>query len=158
MKDIARVLRVPGTMHLKDPKDPFKVRIVHQLEPEQTPFYSAEEILAVYPARERKFMRRPVEVINSPKSWQMFLEDLDRWDPVPGERNQVMLLSAGVAIKFGVEEDMYIDTMYPIVRDWNTGRNVQSELQRVARWAYQRGNPIPPFVLRGRGVPVRKGL
>ena len=31
-KDVARVLRVPQTMHQKDPNDPFKVKIVHMSE------------------------------------------------------------------------------------------------------------------------------
>lgn len=156
-KDIARVLRVPGTMHLKDPSDPFEVRIVHQLPKDETPYYSPQQLLYRYP--HPKIPKPvPVQVRNSPRSWSMFLEDLDRWDPVPGERNNVMLLSAGVAIAFGVREEEFVDTMQPIVDTWNTGRNVRGELQRVARWAYSRGNAIPAFVLAKRGVPIRRGL
>lgn len=156
-KDIARVLRVPGTMHLKDPSDPFQVRVVHQLPESETPYYTAQSLLYRYPSPKQK-KYEPIRVRQSPRAWSMFLEDLNRWDPIPGERNNVMLLCAGVAIAFGVSEDEYVDTMHPIVETWNTGRNVKGELRRVARWAYSRGNPIPAKVLKSRGVPVRRGL
>ena len=35
-KDITRVLRVPGYKHLKDPKEPFKIKIIHQSDREYT--------------------------------------------------------------------------------------------------------------------------
>lgn len=157
VKDIARVLRVPGTLHLKDPENPFTVRIVHQLSEGLTPYYTAEQLLEVYPSPEPEPLP-PVQISRRPGAWGKVLEDLERWDPVPGERNQVMLLCAGVAISYGVGQDEFVDTMYPIASTWNTGRNVLSELRRVARWAYERGNPIPAFVLRRKGVPIRRGL
>jgi hypothetical protein len=156
-KDIARVLRIPGTLHQKNPDDPFVVRIVHQLPEDRVPYYHAEQILDVYPAPvEKEFP--PIIMQNNPRLWNMFLDDLKQWSPVPGDRNSVMLLSAGVAISFGVGMESYVNTMYPIVRNWGTGRNVQGELRRVARWAYERGNPIPASALRSRGVPIRRGL
>ncbi|MCA1807356.1 MAG: RepB family DNA primase [Actinobacteria bacterium] len=156
-KDISRVLRVPGTLHLKNPSEPFKVRIVHQLPVEQTPYYTPEQLLFHYPSPPER-ERAEVRIVESPKRWEAFLEDLSNWSPVEGERNSVMLLAAGVGVAFGVAEEDYIDTMYPIVRSWETGRNELSELRRVARWAYARGNPIPPAVLKKRGVPIRRGL
>lgn len=157
VKDIARVLRVPGTYHLKDPEHPFLVRIVHQLSEEQTPYYTPDELLASYPAPVEAPLP-PVRIEKLPGAWGKVLEDLERWDPVPGERNHVMLLCAGVAISYGVDQNEFVDTMYPIASTWNTGRNVLGELRRVARWAYERGNPIPAFVLRKKGVPIRRGL
>lgn len=154
-KDIARVLRVPGTWHLKG--EPFLCRIVHQLPELLTPYYTAEELLSEYPHPKEKPLKQ-VKIQKKPGRWGKFLEDLEAWEPVPGERNQVMLLSAGVAIAFGVDKSDYIDTMLPIVQTWDTGRNEEAELTRVANWAYERGNPVPAFVLRRRGVPIRRGL
>jgi hypothetical protein len=156
-KDIARVLRVPDTWHLKDPNDPFLVRIVHQFPIDKTPYYHAEELLTAYPSPQRKALAKP-EVVISPKRWEMYLDDLAAWNPIQGERNNVMLLSAGVAIAFGVNKDTYVKTMAPIVDDWNINRDVQMELKRVANWAYNKGNPIPTAAVRARGIPIRRGL
>jgi hypothetical protein len=53
-KDAARILRLAGTIHAKDPDDPHLVRIVHE---SGEPPYTAEQILAAFPPPERK--RRP---------------------------------------------------------------------------------------------------
>ena len=156
-RDIARVLRIPDTWHLKDTSNPYLVRVVHQLPESQTPYYTAGELLRYYPAPEER-PRTEVRAVDSPKSWTKFLEDLDKWDPIEGERNNIMLLCAGVAIAYGVNQEDFIDTMYPIVKTWKTGRNERGELSRVARWAYEKGNPISPSVLRRRGIPIRGGL
>lgn len=156
-RDIARVLRVPGTLHLKDPSNPFEVRLVHQLPREEAPVYTGQQILSFYPSPPE--LRPPVvRPVDSPRSWLALLEDLSSWSPVQGERNNVMLLCAGVAISYGVDQRSFVETMHPIVDKWATGRDVRSELERVARWAYARGNAIPAKVLRSRGVPVRRGL
>lgn len=156
-KDIARVLRVPGTLHLKDPSNPFPVRLVHQLPKEQAPYYTGQQILSFYPSPAEK---RPAVVtpVNSPASWLALIEDLSGWSPVPGERNNIMLLCAGVAIAYGVDQESYVETMLPVVKGWNTGRDVLGELRRVARWAYAKGNAIPAKVLRSRGIPLRREL
>lgn len=157
VKDISRVLRLPSTLHLKDPKNPFTVRIVHQLPEDKTPYYSPEQLLREYPApKPPVYTYTPVR--DDSGSWGNFLEDLSRWDPIPGERNNTMLLCAGVAISYNVDEEDFVGGMYPIVKDWNTGRNELGELRRVARWAYARGTPIPAFVLRRKGIPLRRGL
>jgi len=157
-RDISRVLRIPDTWHLKDPDNPYLVRIVHQLPESKTPYYSASELLEVYPAPREREGNPVIAKKKSPKSWRAFLEGLERWDPIPGERNQVMLLSAGVAIAFGVSEEDFVDTMQPIVSTWGTGRNVRAELVRVGKWAYEKGTPIHPRVLQKKGVPVKGGL
>lgn len=154
-KDIARVLRIPGTMHLKG--EAFEVRVVHQLSKELTPYYSPEQLLAEYPAPP-SIEHRPVRVKNDSKAWGLVIEDLSKWEPIKGERNMVMLLCAGVAIRYGVSMEVFIETMYDVAKDWGLERSIRSELHRVASWAYSRGTPIPASVLRTRGIPVRKGL
>jgi hypothetical protein len=49
ISDLCRVMRLPGTLHAKDPAKPFLVRIVHQAE--RLP-YTAAEILRVFPPLE----------------------------------------------------------------------------------------------------------
>jgi len=154
-KDIARVLRLPGSLHLKG--EPFEVRVVHQLPKGEAPYYEASQLLAHYPAPKRKELL-DVPIVNDSNSWSMFLEDLSRWIPSSGDRNMVMLLSAGVAIKYGVDERTFVGSVYPIVKEWGLQRNVMGELRRVADWAYAKGNPIPAKALRSRGVPIREGL
>lgn len=156
-KDIARVLRIPGTLHQKNPEEPFLVRIVHQLPRTLTPYYSSDEILEVYPSPPEK-EHVHVSVRNSPVAWRFYVEDLAKWEPIEGERNKIMLLSAGVAIAYGVTMDAFVSSMYNVVRGWNLGRNAHAELKRVATWAYERGNPIPAAVVRRRGVPIRRGI
>lgn len=156
-KDIARVLRIPGTMHLKDPAHPYEVRLIHQLPKEETPYYTPEEILEAYPAPTERTIE-VVPVTNSPAAWKMLLEDLEAWSPVPGERNATMLLCAGVAIRYGVSQEKYISDMLDIVKSWRIGRNELAELRRVASWAYAKGNAIPASVLRKKGVPIRREL
>jgi hypothetical protein len=156
-KDLARVLRLPGTLHLKDPSDPFMIRIVHQRSARATPYYKRADLLAAFPASERKF-RIPEVSVTNPESWLLYLEDLGSWESKPGERNMIMLLSAGVALKFNVTIDEFVSGMLPIVRAWGIGRNEVDELWRVGKWAYAKGTAIPPYVVRGRGVPIRKGL
>lgn len=56
VKDRARVLRVPGFWHLKDPDHPFLVRIVSS---EGAPPYAAEAILAAFPPLERPVVGAP---------------------------------------------------------------------------------------------------
>lgn len=56
-KDAARVLRVPGTLHQKDPKNPFEVKIVHASPDECT--YTFDEI-------REKFLKKP-----APAGWAL---------------------------------------------------------------------------------------
>jgi hypothetical protein len=114
-------------------------------------------MLAAFPASD-KMQLKTVPIMNSPRNWLLYLNDLSGWDSRPGDRNMVMLLSAGVAIGFGVVIEDFVSGMLPIVRSWGIGRNELDELWRVARWAYREGKAIPPIVVAKRGVPIRKGL
>lgn len=156
-KDLARVLRLPGTNHMKNPSDPFAIRIVHQKPAKKVPYYSRKEMMAAFPSRKLPELI-PLGTVNQPQSWLLYLSDLSKWESKPGDRNMVMLLSAGVAIRFGVVMDDFVHGMLPIVRSWDIGRDEKSELIRIAKWAYKQGKAIPPYVVAKRGVPIRKGL
>lgn len=156
-KDLARVLRLPGTWHLKDKDNPFLIQIVHQKPARQVPYYSRADMMKAFPAMQLQPLTE-TPVTPDPESWLMYLSDLGKWVPKMGDRNMVMLLSAGVAIKFGVVMDNFVHGMLPIVRGWDLGRDEQEELRRIARWAYSQGKAIPPHVVARRGVPIRKGL
>lgn len=54
-KDLARVLRVPGTLHQKDPSDPFMIKLVH---------YAPDEALYSFTEIREAFLKKP-----APDSW-----------------------------------------------------------------------------------------
>ncbi len=54
-KDLARVLRVPGTLHQKDPKDPFMVKLMH---------YAPQEYLYSFTDIREAFLKKP-----APDQW-----------------------------------------------------------------------------------------
>lgn len=156
-KDLARILRIPGTCHLKEPKNPFLISVVHQRAARLVPYYSRKQMLTAFPPPQT-YVPNEVTVVDSPKSWLLYLSDLSNWESKPGDRNMVMLLSAGVAIRFKVGLHKFVSDMLPIVRSWGIGRDELQELSRVAKWAYAQGKAIPPSVVARRGVPIRKGL
>jgi hypothetical protein len=146
-KDISRVLRVPGTMHLKNPREPHLVRVVYQKDR----FYDAEQLLKHYPApKAPQYSNEPATATR--KDWQRVLNNLQQWEPNAGERNSVMLIAAGVAIHCQTTQKEFVQTMLPIVQDWGLPRNALAELDRIARWAYNTGKAIPPVALRKFGI------
>lgn len=50
VKDVARVMRVPGFFHMKDPEDPFLVKVVRR----SATRYRLDEVIAAYPSRRQK--------------------------------------------------------------------------------------------------------
>lgn len=112
-KDAARVLRVPGTLHQKDPKDPFEVKITHA-SPDEC-IYTFEEI------REAFLKQTPAEgwalaasenAINDdvkkeiekqfPKLERDSYKALFNNAPVPeGMRNKALLVAAHAAKEAG---------------------------------------------------------
>lgn len=58
-KDAARVLRLPDTLHQKDPKDPFMVKVVH----DATPSAGGDAVYSFTEMRE-KFLKKP-----APDAW-----------------------------------------------------------------------------------------
>ena len=55
-RDLARVLRVPGFLHLKDPADPFLVKHVHG--PNTSRAYTERQMVAYFPATEDESRER----------------------------------------------------------------------------------------------------
>lgn len=49
-KDVSRILRVPGYNHLKDPKDPFMIKIVY----ENKSSYTEEQMLKIFNIKKKK--------------------------------------------------------------------------------------------------------
>jgi len=156
VRDIARVLRLPGTLHMKNPDDPYKIKVIHDLGRRFT--YTEKQIRAAYPPP-RKALRplRPEakRMVDKPEIWGIITEDLELWNPTPGQRNMAMMLAAGVAIKFGVGKEDCFHDLLPIVETWGLKRNEFNELRRVTNWAYDRGNPASVAALRNLGIPIR---
>lgn len=79
-KDVSRVLRLPGFYHLKDPDNPFKVRIVHESGKQS---YAADELLNAIPPTERKKRYRKVQdlprngQLSSPAKVRSALDSID---------------------------------------------------------------------------------
>ena len=73
-RDIARILRVPGYLHLKDPADPFQVTTAHRWEV----YYTEQQMAAAYESVEReekeleKFKRetRPHRQVDGDDFWE----------------------------------------------------------------------------------------
>jgi hypothetical protein len=159
--DVARVLRMPETWHLKDPEAPYLVRVVHQLPEHQTPYYTRKELLAAYPSVEQKKFVPPPQTTQSrqsiPGDWGRIVRGLERWNAQPGERNRIIMLAAGAAIWCGVNANEFKTQLTRIAAIWGLERNIEEEVDRITRWAYGKNTPLHPAVLRSAGVPVTWG-
>lgn len=155
VKDLARVLRLPGFWHKKDPSSPFMVTVEYE-NPEL--YYEEATIRAAFPAPAPK--RRADYDYNrtydAGDDWQQVVGAIAAWPAAAQSRHLVMTLALGVALKFGVSESQAVHDLMPIVTDWQTGRDMSAELIRTARWAYGRNQPATVTALRNLGVNVPK--
>lgn len=154
-KDIARVLRMPGFLHLKDPADPFEVRVVHE---DPGLYYEEAQLRAAFPppTPKRRAGYDYSQTFDASDDWKQVVAALAAWQPVATQRHLAMTIALGVAIKFGVPEQQAVHDLEPIVTAWPTGRDMSTELKRTARWAYGRQEPATVAALRGLGVNVPK--
>lgn len=73
-RDLARILRAPGYLHLKDPADPFPVRVVHKRDVA----YTEAQMVAAFPdsqkvkrdRAEREAIKREVRFAGSDDFWE----------------------------------------------------------------------------------------
>jgi hypothetical protein len=159
VKDIARVLRAPGFVHRKRKVDqplpePFLIRVLFE-SPEC--FYTEGEIRKAFPPPVREYRAdhdRTKRVASGDDDWSKVVGGIAAWNPVPMARHRVVTLACGVAIKFSVSESRCVADLLPIVGRWDTGRDMDAELKRTARWAYQRGDAATVKALRQEGVPI----
>lgn len=154
-KDIARVLRLPGFCHLKDPDRPYLVEVLYE---DLSALYTGEAIAKAYPYSEPKPQHRrlagPLPDLNTPDAWAKVVRAVAEWFPVDGEKHRVLMLALGVAKKFGVSEAQAVDDLFPIVASWPTRSEPLTTLKQNARWAYQHGGDCTVAGLRSVGVAV----
>lgn len=108
VKDLPRVMRVPGFFHMKDPKDPFLVKLV-QVSSRR---YSIDEVLNAYPApptmldlpSDERLARAAAYVAKVPVA-------------IEGQKGdrQTFKVCAALVRNFGLTEEEAL----PILRDWN---------------------------------------
>ena len=148
VRDIARILRVPGFYHQK--AEPFMVRLIY----DDATLYTADEMLAAFPAPPPPKVR-PMEPVDAPDVWTHILEGASSWSAPPQNRHLAMYLLGGVAHKFGVSPEAAAESLEPVVALWQIDRDWQSELRRTVRDGHNRG-PATIAALRGLGMPIQK--
>ena len=146
VRDIARILRVPGFYHLK--KEPFTVRLIY----DDATLYTAGEMLSAFPAPPPPPVR-PMQPVDAPDVWTHILEGASSWAAPPQNRHLAMYLLGGVAHKFGVSIETAQQSLEPVVAGWQLQRDWQSELRRTVRDGHNRG-PATIAALRNLGIPV----
>lgn len=93
IKDLCRVMRLPGFLHLKEPNDPFLVRLVSVSDKK----YSVEEVLEAYPpavpAASNASAARSIKNIKNFDSWVQSLPvGAGSTNELGGRNNTVLLL------------------------------------------------------------------
>lgn len=155
-KNISRTLRLPGYNHQKDPQDPFEVWVVYE---DANLFYSPADIRAAFPPPP-KTRRAPVTPVTgssalSNEAWAIIYQSLCEWVPVDGIKHRVLMVSLGVAKKFGVPEADALRDITALHQSWHT-RDGDDKVLSNLRWAYHQGQACTVSGLRSLGVPVPK--
>lgn len=157
VRDLARVLRVPGFKHTKDPEHPFAVMVTYE---DPAALYDWREIREAYPLPQHEqpqpWSRSGKPSAPSPEAWEVVLQGLFDWRPVDGEKHFVLMLALGVAVKFGVPQAQAEEDLIAVVSGWNTRESAETSVRSRARWAYTQGGPCTVKGLRSAGVPVPK--
>jgi hypothetical protein len=157
VRDLARVLRVPGFNHMKDPNKPFPIMVAYE---DPSTLYDWREIREAYPLpkheRPQPWSGSSELTPPSPEAWEVVLQGLFDWVPVDGEKHHVLMLALGVAVKFGVPQARAEEDLIAVVSGWNTRESADTSVRSRARWAYTQGGPCTVAGLRNAGVPVAK--
>jgi hypothetical protein len=170
VKDIARVLRLPGFFHQKDPARPFQVRLIHESGAQP---YSAEEILSAFPPLEPESKAHPstAEEGSNPAAHKAAVTELasraakrTHEDPKLGRHSMVLWLGRECAHR-GIPADWAgyaVKVFGSLMRQTDTtGKaaplNVEAEVKSFCD-AHAAGLADPPEkrpqMTRGRDGPV----
>jgi hypothetical protein len=155
-KDISRVLRLPGFLHMKDPSDPYLVDVIHE---DKTLYYSAPQLLRAYPPLKPKPQPKPQHVIEASDDstdWEKIKSGFSRWIPVDGRKHTVLMVMLGVGRKFGVDRRQTYNEILPTLQTWNVRTDPERTLQQNIAWAYDHGDLCTVAGLRSLGVDIPK--
>ena len=153
--DISRVLRLPGSLHQKDPSQPFLVETIWQDEGLE---YTQADLHSAYPPLAEQQIKPGAKTIiqDAEDDWGKVLRGLAAWHAPSGEKHRVLMIALGVALKFSVPEARAVADLIPIVGQWDTRQDASESVRTRARWAYQHGEPCTVAALRNLGVDVPK--
>jgi hypothetical protein len=153
-KDIARVLRMPGTYHLKNPDEPYLCSVMFN---DDERVYSEAELREAYPARSVIVRSTPFREYERPPKEGAFLEWNELmllyrdWVGNPGYRHDSLLIAAGNAVRLGLPYDKALNDLLPIVEGWrDDARLAHSECRGAVDFAFRQGVPYSRTALLNR--------
>lgn len=157
-KDIARVLRLPNFLHMKDPKSPYLIEIMYEDAAHKV---TGEQLKAAYPyvAPKPKYQASHSSVTftgDSSEVWPNIVNAVNSWIPVDGMKHAVIMQALGVAKKFNVSQNQAFNDLLPVMQSWDVRTDPVSTLTQNARWAFTQGQECTVSGLRTLGVDVPK--
>jgi hypothetical protein len=149
-KDIARVLRLPGTLHQKNPDEPYLCTVMYQDDILYTEAAVRDAYPPVVPApvfgMHRAFVGEP-----NPEEWTDIINDIRDWIGVPGYRHDVLLIAAGNAVRCGIPQAKAFNDLLPSVEAWRQDpRMAYTETTNAVEFAYNQMIPYSRTALRNR--------
>ena len=150
-KDIARVLRMPGTFHLKNPDEPYLCSVMYQ---DDDVVYSVDDVMEAYPPPSEQEAAYPsvnVHVPGDEKEWGEIVGEYTEWRGNPGYRHDSLLIAAGNAVRCGVGEHQAFLDLLPIVEGWRDDAHLAfAEAKNAVSFAYRQGVPYSRRALQNR--------
>ena len=143
-KDIARVLRMPGTYHLKNPDNPYMCTVMYI---DDDAIYEQEDLKKHYPAPPPARTYRSITLDASQKQgtlteWGNLMREYAAWPGSMGYRHTSLLIAAGNAVRCGISEKQAISDLYPIMLNYRgEERKAIAEVLSAVRFAYKQGEP-----------------
>ncbi len=144
-KDAARVLRVPGTLHQKNPEDPYLCTLMYE---DDEAFYTVTDLHKRYalpkaPGVHTRVMEySPATVNGTREEWEDLMRSYGRWRGVEGVRHKSLLIAAGNAVRCGVSERKAVHDLFAAFsRFRDDERTAMTEVLNAVRFAYHRGEP-----------------
>jgi hypothetical protein len=154
-KDIARVLRAPGFPHLKNPDDPFEVKVIHL----QDVRYTAGELAAAYPPPpSEELFRGGIGDIKPPsrvKDHQKVLATIDKavaiWHTAPWCHDHALGLAARL-FWYGLTLDEALSVVSQVVAV--TGDDELDDRLAAVRTTYRMGAAGEKISMRAFANPL----
>lgn len=163
VKDIARVLRVPGFNHHKS-EHPYRITTLTE---RNNRIYTAAQIREAYPlptptARPHTYTptrdwsgndehyQRDGDLM-----WRIALEAISSWPPAEGQKHSALLTSFGVARKCGIPQARAEQELAHIVSRWPIKSSVDHAIRNTSNWAYSSSaEPISINALKAFGMRI----
>ena len=157
-KDIARVLRLPNFLHMKNPDKPYLIEVMYEDAAHKV---TGEQLKAAYPyiLPKPKYQATHSQVSfsgGSSEVWPNIVNAVASWSPVDGMKHAVIMQALGVAKKFNVSQNQAFNDLLPVMQSWDVRTDPVSTLTQNARWAFTQGQECTVSGLRTLGVNVPK--